>query len=178
MANWIDFEVNTKEIEEAIKGTKININSIIVKMQKAVNKEVIKSAKSRFRAQFKVNNHNAYTITNPNAENNSGKNAQPVLKSFKNTKSKREKRTTWILNNSYYANWLENGADIKAKNHKYLTFKVNGEWKKVESVTIPARPFVKPAVDEFWESSKHVEIQENILERELKKYWDKHKGEK
>lgn len=33
---------------------------------------------------------------------------------------------------------------IRAKNGKYLTFKVNGEWRRVESVTIniPARPFL------------------------------------
>ena len=175
MANFVDFDIDIKQIEKAISGTKLKIDNIIVKMQRAVNKEVIKSAKARFRAQFNVNNHNSYTLTNPDAENRAGKNAQPILKSFKNIKSKREKRTTWILNNSYYANWLENGAHIEAKNKKYLRFKVGGEWKTCESVTIPARPFVNPAVSEFWESSKHVEIQEKILQKELEKYWDKNR---
>lgn len=173
MANWIDCDIDIKKIEKALKDTKLKIDTVIIKMQRAVNKEVIKSAKARFKAQFDVNNHSSYTMTSPNAENRAGKNAQPILKSFKNIRSKKEKRTSWILNRSYYANWLENGADIKAKNKKYLRFKVKGEWKTCESVTIPARPFVKPAVNEFWQGSKHVEIQEKILQKELEKYWER-----
>jgi hypothetical protein len=178
MANWVDFDIDIKEVEKALKDTKLNINTVIIKMQKAVNKEVIKSAKARFRSLFNVNNHSTYTLTSPNSANNAGKDAQPVLKNFKNIKNKREKRSTWILNNTYYANWLEKGVTINAKNKKYLRFKVNGEWKSCESVTVPARPFVQPAVDEFWNSSKHIEIQEKVLKKELEKYWEKHRGEK
>lgn len=165
-------QIDSKSVEKAIKDTKLKLPNILVRLQKKVNQQVIKSAKARFRSQLNVNNHNNYTLTNANATNNAGKNAQPILKTFKNTKSKKEKGTTWILNNSYYANWLEKGVNIKAKK-KYLTFKVGGEWKKVESVIIPPRPFVKPAVDEFWNSSKQKEIQEKELQKILEKYWEK-----
>lgn len=164
--------VDSKSVEKAIKDTKLKLPSIVVRLQKKVNQQVIKSAKARFRSQFNVNNHNNYTLTNANATNNAGKNAQPILKTFKNTKSKKEKMTTWVLNNSYYANWLETGVTINAK-EKYLTFKVGGEWRKAKSVTIPARPFVKPAIDEFWNSGKQKEIQEKELQKILEKYWEK-----
>lgn len=167
-------DIDTKKIEEAIKGTKLNFNNVIVRLQRKVNAVVIKSAKQRFKAQFNVNNHNNYTLTNAAAENNQKKNAMPILKNFKNIKNKKEKGSTWILNSSYYANWLERGANIAAKKRKYLTFKVNGEWKKAESVSIPARPFFQPAVDEYWNSKKSVEIQEAELQKILKKYWEKH----
>lgn len=175
MANYyIKLDLDTKSIEKAIKNTTLRFPSIIIKLQKAVNKEVIKSAKARLKSQFNVNNHNNYTLTNANAENNAGKNAKPILKNFKNVKSKKEKGVTWILQNSYWANWLENGANIKAKGDGYLTFKIGGEWKKVKSITLPARPFVKPAVDEFWNTSKQKEIQEAELQKILAKYWEKH----
>lgn len=175
MANFIQLEIDTKQIEKAIKHTTLKMDSIIVRLQKKVNAEVIKSAKKRFRSLFNVNNHNHYTLTNPDATNAAGKNAQPILKSFKNVKSKREKRVTWVLNNAYWANFLENGAHIEAKNGKWLTFKVDGQWKKVQSVEIPSRPFVKPAVDEFWNSGKQAEIQEKELEKILAKYWNSDK---
>lgn len=169
-------QIDTKAVEDAIKNTKLRFPTILVRLQKKVNQQVIKSAKARFRSQFNINNHNSYTLTNAKAENNAGKNALPILKNFKNQKSRSEKGVTWILNNAYYADWLESGAEISAKNGKYLTFKVGGEWRKVESVTLPARPFVKPAVDEFWNSGKQKEIQEAELEKILKKYWDKEKA--
>lgn len=170
MTNFII--VDSKSVEKAIKDTKLKLPNIVVRLQKKVNQQVIKSAKARFRSQFNVNNHNKYTLTNANATNNAKKNAQPILKNFKNTKSKKYKETTWILNNSYYANWLEKGATIKAKK-KYLTFRVNGEWKKVKSVSIPSRPFVKSSVDEYWNSGKQKEIQEKELQKILEKYWEK-----
>lgn len=169
--NFIQFDA--KAVENAIKNTKLKLPNIIVRLQKKVNQQVIKSAKARFRSQFNVNNHNNYTLTNATAKNNANKDALPVLKNFKNKKSRKEQGVTWILNNSYYANWLETGVTISATKSKYLTFKVNGEWRKAESVTIPARPFTKPAVDEFWNSGKQKEIQEKELQKILEKYWQK-----
>ena len=172
MANFIDFNIDIDSIEKALENTTLKMDSIIIKMQKSVNKEVIKSAKKRFRSLFDTKNHNYYTLTNANAENASKKNAKPILNNFKTTKAK-EKRSTWILNNSYYAGFLEKGAHIEAKKAKYLVFKINGEWKRVKSSTIPARPFIAPAVAEWWQSSKSVEKQEAVLQKELEKFWNK-----
>ena len=58
--------------------------------------------------------------------------------------------------NVWYAKPREYGSFIEAKNSDYLTFKVNGEWKKVKSVRTPAQPFGRPVWDDYFgdDSSK------------------------
>lgn len=47
-----------------------------------------------------------------------------------------------------YAGIHEFGGVINAKNAKYLRFKTfDGSWHSVKSVTIPARPYLKPAAE-------------------------------
>ena len=41
----------------------------------------------------------------------------------------------------------ERGGTITAKRKPWLTFMVNGQWVKVKSVTIPASPFLGPALE-------------------------------
>lgn len=41
----------------------------------------------------------------------------------------------------------ESGGVINAKRKKWLVFNVNGQWVKTKSVTIPARPFLAPALE-------------------------------
>jgi hypothetical protein len=41
----------------------------------------------------------------------------------------------------YYANMVESGANIEAKNKEYLIFKINGNWVKVKSVKVQTQPF-------------------------------------
>lgn len=48
-----------------------------------------------------------------------------------------------------YAKTHEYGATIKVKNADYLRFKVMDNWFAVKSVTIPARPFVRPSFEEL-----------------------------
>jgi hypothetical protein len=74
--------------------------------------------------------------------------------------------------NVYYARFVENGAEIKAKKGKYLTFKVNGEWKKVESVRVRARPFMKPVFEEYFESEsgKGYQLLAAALEKKMEEY--------
>jgi phage gpG-like protein len=42
----------------------------------------------------------------------------------------------------------EYGGVIRPKAGQYLTFQVNGRWVRVRQVTIPARPYLKPAYEE------------------------------
>ena len=51
-----------------------------------------------------------------------------------------------------YAEIQEFGGVINAKNHPYLVFKYNGQWVKKKSVTLPARPYVRPAIQELMSS--------------------------
>ena len=51
-------------------------------------------------------------------------------------------------NNLKYAAIQELGGTIKPKDpNGYLTFKIDGHFVSVKSVTLPARPYLKPAVD-------------------------------
>jgi len=52
-----------------------------------------------------------------------------------------------VGSNMIYAPVHEFGAVIRAKNAPFLRFQVNGHWVSVKEVTIPARPFLAPAVD-------------------------------
>jgi hypothetical protein len=84
-----------------------------------------------------------------------------------------------------YASVLENGATISAKGDKkwlviYAGHKEN--WrpilKKVKSVTIPARPFFGPVVNDYWGGggNKAAKLMEEGLEKEIKKYVEKKGG--
>lgn len=52
--------------------------------------------------------------------------------------------------NIWYARMVEAHRIIKPKGDKYLTFKINGEWKKVKSVTVPGKPFMTPVYDDYF----------------------------
>jgi len=52
--------------------------------------------------------------------------------------------------NVWYSNIREHGAFINAKKSDYLTFKINGEWKKVKSVRTKPQPFMKPVWDNYF----------------------------
>jgi len=54
--------------------------------------------------------------------------------------------------NVWYSNIREHGANIQIRKADWLTFKVNGEWKKVKSVKTPAQPFAKPVFDNYFGS--------------------------
>jgi hypothetical protein len=63
---------------------------------------------------------------------------------------------------------VEHGAFIEAKNKEYLTFKINGEWKKVKSVRTMPHPFAKPVWENYFgsDSSKgYTELANALLEK-------------
>lgn len=74
-------------------------------------------------------------------------------------------------NSGWYASFLENGTMIRAKEDKYLTFKVNGEWKKVKSVAVSPRPFMKPVFDSYFDGggSKAKKLMDEKLQQEMEK---------
>lgn len=45
-----------------------------------------------------------------------------------------------------YAAIHENGGTIRAVNSPYLKFNIDGRWVSVKEVTIPARPYLEPAI--------------------------------
>jgi hypothetical protein len=71
--------------------------------------------------------------------------------------------------NVWYSNIVEHGANIKPKNKEYLMFKINGEWKKVKSVNVRPRPFMKPVWEDYFgsNSSKGYTALANALEKKM-----------
>jgi hypothetical protein len=70
--------------------------------------------------------------------------------------------------NVWYSNIVEHGTNVRAKKKKYLVFKVNGEWKKVESVGAKPRPFMKPVFDDYFgENGKGYRLLAEALERKM-----------
>jgi hypothetical protein len=72
----------------------------------------------------------------------------------------------------YYARMVEGGAGIKPRKGKYLVFRINGEWKKVPSVRIRPRPFMKPVFDEYWEgpNAKGYKALSDALQKKMDEY--------
>lgn len=65
--------------------------------------------------------------------------------------------------NVFYAPVMHYGATIRAKTGKYLKFKTTmGGWAQIQSVIIPARPFLGMSVDDSQEIL--FEIEEYLLE--------------
>ena len=162
--SWEIPQINEKEVIEKLKGTQLKVSQTLFKMQTAVNRVVIKKAKQNFSARFSTKPQNEYVLKGE---------LKKISANFKTMKNPRVKGATQIKNLSYYAKFLEFSAEIHAKKNKYLVFKIDGEWKKVKSVSLPARPFLGPAVKSVWNSSEAKTIQEKVLQKVLDNYWKK-----
>lgn len=73
----------------------------------------------------------------------------------------------------YYANTLEKGATIRAKEDGYLTFYKDGQWHKVKEVTIPKKIQVFETWKDWWESEKGLSIADAELQRQLDKLYNR-----
>lgn len=54
--------------------------------------------------------------------------------------------TGWLASDVIYGPIHEFGGTIKPKVGKYLKFQIAGQWKTVKQVVIPAKPFLRPAI--------------------------------
>jgi hypothetical protein len=153
--------IDSTEVEKKLNGTPLQMRKISKKMMAAANREVTKQAKRNINSLF--TNHNA----NPEDKRN-----PPLAQVLKAKNSRHEDFTSYIFAHSLHAAIMEKGGRIQAKNGKYLTFCVNGKWIKVQGVTIPARPYLEPAIKAVYETGKAVEIMSGILDKQLKKYWE------
>jgi len=61
-----------------------------------------------------------------------------------------------LYSNVVYARIHELGGTIRPRTKKYLRFKVNGKWVSKKEVTIPARPYLRPSIEENVERIKDV----------------------
>jgi hypothetical protein len=52
--------------------------------------------------------------------------------------------------NVWYARIVEKSRNIQPKNKEYLTFKINGEWKKVKTVNVKGQPYITPVWEDYF----------------------------
>lgn len=69
-----------------------------------------------------------------------------------------------LFSNVIYAAIHESGGVIRATNKPYLKFQIGNRWVSVKEVTIPARPYLEPAISENVDEMYKI-IYDNIKER-------------
>ena len=78
-------------------------------------------------------------------------------------KSGANRNKGWLSNDVVYAGIHEYGGTIKPKGGGYLKFKIGDQFVSVKEVVIPARPFLKPAIEDNYNK-----IEDIIFDRILK----------
>jgi phage gpG-like protein len=74
-----------------------------------------------------------------------------------------------IFNNMVYAAIHEFGGTIYPRKGKYLVFEIDGQVIFAKSVKIPARPYLRPAINQFFNEGLAKRLGEQILQHELNK---------
>lgn len=79
--------------------------------------------------------------------------------------------SAYITSNAIQSGLFEMGGTINAKEN-YLTFKIGEEWKKVKSITLPARPFLYPVINDYFTSNKAVTVMDTQFQKILEKMFE------
>jgi hypothetical protein len=147
-------DLNSKNFENKLKIFASSLGGIFKELMATVGKEMVAESKSR--ATFTNRTGKLFNSINFIATNDGG-----ILTTRKNNKS-----------NVYYARMIEKDRYIKPKKAKYLTFKINGQWKKVSSVRVRGRPFMTPVFNEYWEgtNSKGYKALSEALQQKMESY--------
>lgn len=163
--------LDKKDVENKLKGTSLKMRSVSKKVMSAINREVIKQAKQNFKNNFTSNPKDKLL------ETRADDGYKPIMRNFKQWNAKKQEFTSYVSNRTFYAKFLENGATIIPKKSKYLVFKVNGEFKKSQGVMLSARPFLGNATEDVWNSATANQLADEVLNKELTKYWSKASAE-
>ena len=70
-----------------------------------------------------------------------------------------------------YAAAHEFGVTIRPKRAKVLRFQVNGRWVSTRMVRIPARPYFKPGIEEFFRSGRASRIADGAFREYSGRVW-------
>jgi hypothetical protein len=148
-------DLDSKNFENKLRIFSSSLGGIFKELMKPVGQEMVADTKAR--ATFTNRTGKLFNAINFIPTDNGG-----VLTT----------RKTLGKPNVYYARFVEGGADIKAKKGKYLTFKINGEWKKVPSVKIRPRPFMKPVFESYWggENAKGYKALQDALQQKINEF--------
>jgi hypothetical protein len=136
----LNASIDTSQLENKLRIFSSGLGNIFNELLNEVGKEMTAEAKSNASGAF----------------NNRTGNLQKSIKFLfdkKNNLGALTTRKNLHKSNVWYSNIVEHGANINIKNKDYLMFKIDGEWKKVKSVNVRPRPFMKPVWEDYFGSN-------------------------
>lgn len=151
-------EIDKKGVEQKLNGTQLGMKKISKKMMNAVNKEVIREAKINFRSSFDPKNHSWQY-----EHKYKGTKVKPTLSSFKYKNDSKQDFVSYVRNLYYVSVFNEFGAD-------YIFYKKDGQTRQIRR---NPKPFIDPAVKDYWATEKARAIMEGVLEKNLDDYWER-----
>jgi hypothetical protein len=165
----ISIKVDTKDFEKKIGDFKKNVPNIAKKLMALVFQKMRSDIKTNIRSNF--TRRKGWLLSDVNYFSFNDFSGSIFTRNNKKQGAK-------------YASVLEDGTTITAKNGKYLYIRSgkdgngNPTFKKVQSVTIPSRPFFRPVVDDYWVGGglKAAKLMDQGLQKEIEKYVEKKGG--
>jgi hypothetical protein len=146
MFQYYKIDIDEKDFRKRINELDLSMNSIARRMMSQVSSKIRRDSRRKERSQT----------------NRTGELAKAIGYKANND------FTAVIYARKFYASFIENGVQVVLpKKRKYLTFQIDGQWKKVESVSISPKPFLKPVIDDYFGSNKAVEIMNEVLQKAL-----------
>jgi hypothetical protein len=147
-------DLNSKNFENKLRIFSSSLGGIFKELMKSVGEKMVSEAKGlapsrtgrlRNNINFLINNDTEFVFTTRKSLNKS---------------------------NVWYARMVEKNRTIKPKKAKYLTFKINGEWKKVSSVNVRGQPFMTPVYESFFgnENDKGYQELARALQKKMEEY--------
>jgi hypothetical protein len=149
-------DINSKSFENKLKLFSSSLGGIFKELMASVGQEMVAETKSRT------------TFTNRTGRLFNSINFIPT-----ETGGVLTTRKTLNKSNVWYARMVEKDRYIKPKKAKYLTFKINGEWKKVSSVHVRGRPFMTPVYNEYFgngNNAKGYKALADALQKKMESY--------
>lgn len=176
---FVEFDFEIKQAQKLIAG--------IEKQSYNIQRKAMATG-GRYIAQEVRKSYSSFFPNPPRHHDKSGmpgrerKEPENLKKSIKNRAYRKPKLGQIIYSNVHafnpynpnapkvlYGAALAKGFTITAKSDKYLTFQVDGKWKKKHQVTVEKRPFVTEPAERAAHSPEIVRRMENTVTKELEK---------
>jgi hypothetical protein len=154
MAIRFSADLDSKNFETKLRIFSSGLGGIFKELMKSVGEEMTTEAKARAPSRTGKLRNNINFIVNNDTE-------------FVFTTRKSLKKS-----NVWYSRIVEKDRHIKPKKGKYLIFKINGEWKKVDSVNVKGQPYMTPVFNSYFESDngKGYRALQDALKKKMAEY--------
>ena len=186
--NFVEFDFEIKQAQKLIADIEKQSYNIQRKAMATGGRYIAKEVRSAYPHVFMNPPQHHDKAAMPGREKGEPEN---LKKSIKNRAMRRPKLGQIIYSNVHafnpynpqapqvlYGAALAKGFTITAKNDKYLTFQVDGKWKKKTQVTVGKIPFVRDPADRAANSQEIVRRMESSIQAELTKLEAKYSKKK